>query len=149
MADYIESRYGRVLSGPVVSVHVRRGDRGDALDGPDARPVLDAAYYERAVRHFGKGFRFLVFGDDPEWCRRHFTGPDTTVVSGEPDYVDLFLMSRCRHHIIANSTFSWWGAWLNPRDDKVVVAPERWFGPAKSHYSTRDLLPQSWVRLPG
>jgi hypothetical protein len=92
----------------------------------------------------------LVFSDDLPYCRQHLKlGLPTYYVEGEKDYHDLYLMSRCRHNIVANSTFSWWGAWLNAHPEKVVVAPKYWGGSAwfERGYTDRDVVPESWVRI--
>ena len=93
--------------------------------------------------------QFFVFSDEPEWARGNlqFRHP-TTLVAANPanrGHFDMALMSRCRHFILANSSFSWWGAWLNPSREKIVVAPSRWFNAGPP--DTRDLVPQTWVRL--
>lgn len=116
---------------------------------PNHHPVLPMDYYDRAVDYLhGKGIRkFLVFSDDLDWCRTHFTKPYFTVI---PDMkaIDQFAWTiSCKHHIMANSTFSWWSAWLNPNPDKIVVAPNLWFGPGYAHYDTKDLLPSGWIRM--
>ena len=92
---------------------------------------------------------YFVFSDDAEWARAnlptgqtaHFIAPS----SDGRDYEDMHLMALCKHHIIANSSFSWWGAWLDPRADKIVIAPSRWFRGA--NLDTRDLIPTAWIRL--
>lgn len=93
--------------------------------------------------------RFVVFTDDPVWAREYMDVPHgTTFVDWDQPRngsVDLELMRRCRHHVIANSSFSWWGAWLCENPGKLVLAPARWFNdPSKD---TGDLIPESWVRV--
>lgn len=115
-----------------VSIHLRRGDYLTAF-GPNG--VLPMSYYEGAIDYLQAQFRdasFFVFSDDVafarSWARAY---PRMTVVDcddGARAHECLHLMSMCRHHIIANSTFSWWGAWLNGRPDRQVVAPDRWLG---------------------
>lgn len=135
-----------------VSLHVRRGDY---ITNPAANAVhgtCDAAYYERAMRSVlqrSPAAVFHVFSDDVEWAKEHLPRPAPMVFvehnTGLSDHFDLLLMAACQHHIIANSSFSWWGAWLDPRPDKLVVAPERWF--SDPGVDTADLIPSSWVRL--
>jgi hypothetical protein len=135
-----------------VSVHVRRGDY---VDDPTTRwyhGICPPEYYQRAVDHVTSRVgvpHLFVFSDDQQWTRANlrFPVPMTYVDANSPDcgYRDMLLMARCRHHIIANSSFSWWGAWLNPSREKIIVAPQRWFGAASN--DTRDLIPPSWVRL--
>lgn len=120
-----------------VSIHVRRGDylENSEVYGGNCTPQ----YYEAAIRRMKELFPaaiFFVFSNDDEWikhwCKEQETmhGMHFVPVTGTPEelgYLDMYLMSRCRHHVIANSSFSWWGAWLNERPDKKVIAPARWF----------------------
>ena len=90
---------------------------------------------------------FYVFSDEPEWVKANIVLPyATTYIShniSRESYWDIVLMQHCKHHIIANSSFSWWGAWLNHKQDKVVIAPAKWF--RQSTNDTRDLLPPEWL----
>lgn len=130
----------------VASVHVRRGDY---LAKPECHPPLAVDYYERAamaLRHHGIG-EFLVFSDDPVWSEEHLVRGRRGWALAEPaDEVEhLAQMAACEAHVIANSSFSWWGAWLDPSLLKVVVAPRRWFGRAlASDHPTDDLIPAGW-----
>lgn len=135
-----------------VSLHVRRGDYITDPITSQVHGICGLDYYAQAVVHIaGKVSQpvFFAFSDDPAWVREHLSLPYPLHILDHNDaarcYEDLRLMSLCRHHIIANSSFSWWGAWLNPRPDKIVVAPKRWF----SNYDadTRDLFPEGWVCL--
>lgn len=126
-----------------VSIHVRRGDY---VQLSEHHHNLKVDYYLNAIDYF-KGHSFLVFSDDIEWCKEVFEGPNFTFVENLDDVSSLYLMTLCKHNIIANSTFSWWGAWLNPNKDKVVVYPSKWFGPANSHLKTSDLFPNEWICL--
>lgn len=109
-------------------------------------------YYQRAVRQIADKVaqpHFFVFSDDPEWVRSNLLldYPVTYVThnSGDKSFEDLRLMSLCTHHIIANSSFSWWGAWLGRNADKAVIVPNRWFNDFPA--DTKDLLPSSWLRI--
>lgn len=132
----------------VASVHVRRGDY---LDKPDCHPPCDLAYYERAEAECRrKGItEFLVFTDDRAWCREHLISQRGWKLADNNDEVlHLAEMAACEAHVIANSSFSWWGAWLDPRQEKLVVAPKKWFGPTlEPTHPTRDLLPLRWKVL--
>lgn len=142
----------KILSDPqsAVAVHVRRGDY---LRGAHAahHGVCDLDYYRRAFeqirRRMGRA-RFFVFSDDPEWVRSRadvFGGADLVCHNGASTaFQDLRLMSLCRGHVIANSSFSWWGAWLASDDSKLVVAPARWLAGGASMPS---LMPPDWIRL--
>lgn len=135
-----------------VSLHVRRGDYATNPTMTAMHGMCPIDYYERAVRFVADRVRdpvFFLFSDDPDWVRDHLKIREAMVVVDHngPDagHEDLRLMSGCRHHILANSTFSWWGAWLDPRPEKIVVAPRRWF--AVDTIDTTDLLPDGWIRL--
>jgi hypothetical protein len=130
--------YGDELGLGPCSLHVRRGDYLDSR----GYFTLPQNYYDYTMSRFDGSTRFLVFSDDPEWCRSAIRG-NCRIIAGQPDFLDLFLMAQCRHHIVANSSFSWWGAWLNPRPDKIVWAPGRWFAGKKE---SRDRVPESWQR---
>jgi len=126
-----------------VSIHVRRGNYTQLAEH---HHNLDIKYYLNAINYF-PGCEFLVFSDDIEWCKNTFEGEEFTFVEGTTDIEDLHLMSQCEHNIIANSTFSWWGAFLNRNPNKIVVYPNKWFGPANTQYKTWDLFPPEWICL--
>lgn len=136
-----------------VSLHVRRGDYVADAKSLRSQGICDAAYYRRAVAALtaqsGKRHVFHVFSDDPEWARANLKlGAEMIVLSHNgPDtpHEDLRLMAACHHHIIANSTFSWWGAWLDPRPDAITVAPAQWF--ANPTLSNPDILPARWLSV--
>lgn len=132
-----------------VSLHVRRGDYTLAGEGQIALPM---DYYLRAISIFTKRFgnpTFFVFSDDLTFVRENLPFDTDAVFVDHNDshtaHEDLRLMSSCHHHIIANSTFSWWGAWLNPRSDKIVVAPKHWRLTVNSYFP--ELLPPAWMLL--
>lgn len=126
-----------------VSIHVRRGDY---LKLPDYHTNLDMSYYKRAMDLFPDGM-FMVFSDDIEWCKEQFKGERFIFSEGMTEIEDLLLMTNCDHHIIANSSFSWWGAYLGWNPNKKVVAPRDWFGPKNSHLNTKDLYCKNWIRI--
>ncbi|MDA4844247.1 alpha-1,2-fucosyltransferase [Hoeflea poritis] len=138
---------------PAVSLHIRRGDyvtnpKANALHG-----TCSLAYYKRAAKLIAERMDenpvFYVFSDEPQWAAANLELPfDIRVVdhnSGDRNFEDMRLMSACRHHIVANSSFSWWGAWLNPSESKIVVAPEKWF--ADPEKSNPDIIPKSWLTV--
>ena len=134
-----------------VSLHVRRGDYLQAKHWNAVGYVCQRAYYLNALTELGRRVRnprYYVFSEDMDWVRENLPlGKDTVWVDwnqGEDSWQDMMLMSRCRHHIICNSTFSWWAAWLDPRPDKLVLAPERW---ARS-VEGREIEPDSWRKGP-
>jgi hypothetical protein len=141
------------LPDSTVAVHVRRGDYITNPAAASFHGVCSQDYYRTAVakiRQHCTDAQFLVFSDDPTWCHQHldlggaFRLADDFRLNGPAE--EMLLMSRCRHQIIANSSFSWWGAWLNNLPDKLVITPSQWF--SDSSISTDDLVPKSWVRLP-
>lgn len=128
----------------VVSIHVRRGDY---LNHPNHHPTCSMEYYQKAISIFDSSYSFLVFSDDLPWCKQVFVGPKFEFSEGLTNDQDLELMSKCDHHIIANSTFGWWASWLNQRPDKKVIAPKIWFGPAYNHFNVSDLYRDDWIIL--
>jgi len=120
---------GVLLAGNVVSVHVRRGDY---LGDPVLEGICDEGYYQRALDYMEQQIRsprFVFFSNDILWCRSRFGMRNALFVdwnTGLNSFRDMQLMSLCEHHIIANSSFSWWGAWLNNQPDKIVISPDRW-----------------------
>jgi hypothetical protein len=137
-----------------VSLHVRRGDYLTAASSA-VHAALDRGYYDRAVALMqdlaGPETEFFIFSDDPDFIVEAFAGLTRAhVVRSDPaaSWEDMFLMARCRHNIIANSTYSWWGAWLNPAEYKRVIAPARWFNQDKLvACNVLDLYPDDWILL--
>jgi hypothetical protein len=144
LGDAINSRFAGLLSKPTVGLHVRRADY---VGLSHAFVPLPVEYYRAAMRLFPSDSHFVAFSDDPGWCREAFKNDGVEVMSGNPGYADLYLMASCKHQIIANSSFSWWAAYLNANPEKRVVAPKTWFGPALGQNDTRDLLPGEWVTI--
>ncbi|OGT31555.1 MAG: hypothetical protein A2W28_12295 [Gammaproteobacteria bacterium RBG_16_51_14] len=135
-----------------VSLHVRRGDYVTNSQANATHGVLGAGYYADAVKliekGLGKDFRLVVFSDDAVWARENlkFSQPMHFVAGNtEAPHIDLHLMAMCDHHIIANSSFSWWGAWLNASNNKIVIAPKNWF--RTQRYATADFCPAKWLRV--
>jgi hypothetical protein len=141
----IHDKYGDLLSLDTCSIHVRRGDY---LALQNHHPIQSIEYYQNAIDIIGNDKHFLIFSDDIKWCEENFGGlTNKTYITGNQDYEDLYLMSMCRNNIIANSTFSWWGAWLNKNEDKKVIAPKQWFGVSNSHLDTSDLYCKKWITI--
>ena len=103
-------------------------------------------YYEEALKEFDESRQVVIFSDDTDWCKEQplFESDRFLVCEGGGPYTDLCMMSKCTDFIIANSTYSWWGAWLCDNKDKVVVYPNLWFGPNNIDKSTADLFPPEW-----
>lgn len=144
----------RIERCPSVAFHIRRGDY---VTDRHVRQLLGACpweYYERAVRFLAKKvgkMHFFIFSDDPLWVKKHLElkHPWTLVDINNEDtcYEDMRLMSLCQHHITANSTFSWWGAWLAQNPRKIVVTPEKWMRLQSEKWKTTDLIPEGWHKL--
>lgn len=124
-----------------IALHIRRGD---FLINSDNHNNLTLDYYSKALEEFESDRNVIIFSDDTAWCKeQELFSDDRFLVSESGDqYVDLCLMSMCSDFIIANSTFSWWGAWLANKGK--VIAPTKWFGPNNSHLDTCDLYPEHW-----
>jgi len=127
--------------GEAIALHIRRTDY---LQNPN-HTALDLDYYENALSKMDSSLPVIVFSDDPEWCKEQkLFLDDRFMVSESGDhYIDLCLMTLCKHHIIANSSFSWWGAWLSKSDH--VVAPTKWFGLKNQDKNTKDLYCDDWI----
>ncbi|KAG1647458.1 O-antigen biosynthesis glycosyltransferase WbnK [Nymphon striatum] len=134
-------------AGHSVSLHMRRGDYLGTSKSNATYATCDEAYYLRALAKLSEGGRDIkvfVFSDDPEWVRENLKLPyDTTAVGHNGP--DLRLMSCCTDHVIANSTFSWWGGWLDRRPDARVVGPAKWFNDPK--LVNPDILPDRWIAV--
>jgi hypothetical protein len=131
------------------SVHIRRGD---LLTNPEAAAlhgVCSDMYYQSALeklKSLNSDLKIIVFSDEPDYVlqKMQFLQPDVIVDWNHGrGWEDMFLMRQCSHHIIANSSFSWWGAWLNPSKNKVVIAPAKWF--ASGNFDTGTLYPENWI----
>lgn len=144
----IEEEYPYLNDEKVVSLHVRRGDY---LQNPDIHPTMTPNFYQEALEAIEDKDRVIVFSDDIPWCLEIFgtaTRKDVKDFSFsvfKKDYLDLYTMSKCHHHILANSTFSWWGAWLSNTSGKII-APVDWFGP-QGPQETQDIIPERWERI--
>lgn len=129
-----------------IALHIRRGD---FLRNSGNHHNLHVDYFRRALDMFPSNRNVAIFSDDPKWCKEQelFDDDRFLVATGNSSYVDLCLMSMCSDFIIANSTFSWWGAWLANKGR--VIAPSRWFGPNNQHLDTKDLYPEHWEIIDG
>lgn len=135
-----------------ISIHVRRGDYVNNAHFSEKIGTCDMDYYIKAIAYMGEHIdqpQYFVFSDDIEWAKENLPLNTNSIFVDHNtlsnSYIDMQLMSLCKHHIIANSTFSWWGAWLNNNKDKIVIAPEKWF--AGWDYDTKDLIPKKWIKL--
>lgn len=130
-----------------VSLHIRRGD----YLSPGISASIGIAYYNEAIKFISSKITnpvFFVFSDDIEWAKKNIHAAEREFISwnkGNSSYIDMQLMSNCKHNIIANSSFSWWGAWLNNNTEKLVIAPRPWM---PSHTTEKDIIPEKWIQLP-
>jgi Glycosyl transferase family 11 len=136
----------------VVSVHVRRGDYLRKPIILEWHGIMDKEYYAAAFEQIAKKTsikKVLYFSDEPDWVARELLplmpGEIVSNTIAATQYEDFYLMQHCSHNIVANSSFSWWAAYLNPNPDKIVIAPKRWFN--KAPYDTKDLIPENWIRI--
>lgn len=145
----------RIKSTTSASVHIRRGDYVEDKITHEFHGTCSREYYVHAIsklRENDNEVEFFFFSDDIEWVEEEFSNLPVKMTfvksnTGKNSWKDMFLMTSCTHNIIANSSFSWWAAWLNRNSSKVVIAPERWFNnPDKEKY-TFDLIPDEWIRI--
>lgn len=141
--NYIRSIKDKIGNSKIISLHVRRGDY---VMFQDYHPTCSEGYYKSAqeemVKNHGDAF-FLVFSDDVDWCKNEFKNRNHIVCELLDPYSEMCCMTLCDHHIIANSSFSWWGAWLNKKENKEIIAPSRWFGPLINK-DTSDVYCDNW-----
>lgn len=142
LADYISTV-------SAVSLHVRRGDYVTNPTASRHHGVCSSEYYRKAVALILQSVdnpHLFVFSDEPDWCASHLRLPAQTHFvnhNNNNPHDDLRLMRLCRHHIIANSSFSWWGAWLSSSPNKIVICPKKWFN--NTRRCTNDLIPEKWL----
>jgi len=142
----IEQKYNNLLNNSC-SIHIRRGDY---LNLQNIHPTLQISYYETAIDQiYGRDLQninFLIFSDDIDWCKNNLKIKNSFFVDDNDQVIELILMSKCENNIIANSSFSWWGAWLNQNKNKKVVAPKNWFG-SSVKLNTKDLFVNDWILI--
>ena len=143
-----------IKSSNSVSLHIRRCDYVPNTYGDQILDSLTLEYYFKAIKLLTqeeKNLHFFIFSDDPGWVKEnvHLEQPVVYVDHNTADtnYEDLRLMSLCKHNIIANSSFSWWGAWLNKNQNKKVYAPKSWFNSNVSNLDPKDVIPESWIQI--
>lgn len=131
-----------------ISLHVRRGDY---IGHPSFGGICNKEYYRNAIQYIQSKIdnpKFFVFSNDIDWCMKNLKMINTEFISwnnSTNSYLDMHLMSKCKHNIIANSSFSWWGAWLNKNPNKIVIGPQKWLN--EDAYDTSTILPKDWIRL--
>lgn len=143
-----------------VSIHIRRGNYVSNSEVNNTHGTCDSNYYDKSIKyiiHRVQNPHFFIFSDEIEWAKSNFKinyphtfidsniGYDGENYQDDKNVDDLRLMSLCKHNIIANSSFSWWGAWLNQNPEKIVVAPKKWFN--DETIDTSDLIPENWIKI--
>ena len=152
ISGFLQEVADQIQSSIAVSVHVRRGDYVSNPTTTAFHGVCSAQWYENAANQMMQQVAnptFFVFSDDYEWAKSNLQFPAKTVfIPPSPDgeeAKDMHVMSLCKHNIIANSSFSWWAAWLNQNPSKIIIAPQNWF--ASGPHKTDDLIPTNWLRI--
>lgn len=152
LIERVRQKAGEMSSYPSVGVHIRRGDYLSNKIILDSHGVMSAEYYANGFKVLEKkigNFDVYYFTDDPEWVRKKLiplrNGEIVSHEISKTHFEDFYLLSRCQHTIIANSTFSWWAAWLNPNPEKIIVGPKNWFD--KWPKDTYDILPSNWYSI--
>jgi|DEB0MinimDraft_12_1074336.scaffolds.fasta_scaffold00025_45 hypothetical protein len=141
----INEKYSTILRTRTTSLHVRRGDY---VRHPNH-------YHQQTIEYFNEAIDRLkditdtvvIFSDDIPWCKNNLKYENVVYISDEKDYIEIYLMSLCENNITVNSSFSWWGAWLNQNENKVVIGPKKWFGPALAKYNANDIVPETWIKI--
>lgn len=139
--DYIKKNYP-ILDDECTSVHVRRGDY---VGLQNFHPIQKLDYYEKAIELCGNK-NILIFSDDIDWCKKNFKSQNIYYVDEKEEITTLHMMSLCKNNIIANSSFSWWGAWKGNQKERKVIAPKNWFGPEGPSNSS-DIYCENWIVL--
>lgn len=147
----LSSKYRDLLCMPnTVGVHVRTS--GVRLHNTNQFPFLGLEYFEQAMSHFSDDSVFVIFSDRINWCKKYFSqkfSKKLVFIEGNDGIEDLFLMSKCKNNIICNSTFSWWGAYLNQNPEKKIIVPEQWqAGPQLHPNPWNNLYLSDWITAP-
>lgn len=132
-----------------VSIHVRRGDYVSSSEANKFHGLCSLDYYNSAVnfmRDKQSQIELFIFSDDIDWCKQNFKyDVPINFIETNNAHHDLYLMTQCKHNIIANSSFSWWGAWLNNNAKKLIIAPKQWF--VDTSVNTKNIIPESWIKI--
>lgn len=149
MPDVIEqslnSKYSEWINRPFVCINVRRGD---FLKLPHRFTICSKSYFKKAMNLIGRDSLFVCVSDDIPWCKRHIKGANIYYADKNKTILeDLYVQTFAQHNIMSNSSFSWWGAFLNFHEGKTVYYPKPWFGPHNSWQDTSNLCPTEWIAL--
>jgi len=133
------------------SIHVRRGDFTNSVN-KNLHGTCNIEYYEKAIELMNnkeENINYFIFSDDIDWVKDNLKVNNAVYIDSKEKRIpheDIYLMSLCSHNIIANSSFSWWGAWLNQNDNKIVIAPSRWFADETMYKQSKDIICKSWIK---
>ncbi len=139
----VKTLYPEINNEETLSIHIRRGDYTTISH---IHPVIDKTYIDESIKQNGYYDTIFIFSDDVEWVRQNLSYPNQIIVTELEDYEELWLMSLCKNNIISNSTFSWWGAFLNENKNKKIYVPSVWFGP-NGEYNWEDIYIDSWTKI--
>jgi hypothetical protein len=142
--EKIKKKYPNVFNINSVSIHVRRGDY---LNISNVLPVIDKSYIDKSLELIPEKSHIFIFSNDKNWVRENLNYDNVTIVDDLEDYEELWMISLCNHNIISNSSFSWWGAFLNKHKDKKVLCPSVWFGP-DGEKKWDDIYESDWIKIP-
>jgi hypothetical protein len=141
--DKIKHLYPKIFGENSVSIHVRRGDY---IGISETLPVVDKTYIDECLNQIGRYSHIFIFSNDKEWCKENLNYKNSTVVEGLDDYEELWAISLCNHNIMSNSSFSWWGSYLNINENKKIYCPSVWFGP-KGEKNYQDIYEDNWNKI--
>ena len=144
--DEVKEVLSKIESTNSISIHLRRGDYvGNSVYDS----ICNTTYYNRSIKYIREHVQnpiFFVFSDDPEYAKERYQGKEFVVIdtfSGNRSHYDMYLMTKCKHNIVANSSFSWWGAWLNNNEDKIVICPQKW----SNRFELKNISSEKWVKI--
>lgn len=139
----INKLFPNINDSNTISIHVRRGDY---LTISNILPVVDKSYIDECLKYAGHYDRIFIFSNDKEWCEKNLKYENSEIVYGLEDYEELWMISLCKINIMSNSSFSWWGSYLNKNQSKKVICPSKWFGP-KGEKNYEDIYENEWVKI--
>lgn len=152
LSENEQQYFEKIVKNSAVSLHIRRGDYITNLNANNLMQNLVLDYYKNAISFIESKVKnpvFFIFSDDLDWVKSNLSiNTEHYFVSGnsgKDSFRDMRLMSLCKHNIIANSSFSWWGAWLNNNPEKIVIAPQTWF--KNNQLNDKDLIPEKWIKI--
>jgi hypothetical protein len=139
----IKNLYPNVFNKNSVSIHVRRGDYSGISD---ILPIIDKTYIDECLNRLGGYSNIFILSNDKQWCKENLNYDNSFVIEGLEDYEELWLISLCNHNIMSNSSFSWWGSYINKNKDKKVFVPSIWFGP-NGEKDYQDIYEHEWKKI--